>query len=83
LTNNTVSNVPHALAQIAAAGLQLNLEQVPYFVNRTRVIPTELPGMALWREKLYKHMRYNAASTTNFFRLPASRVFEIGTSVEM
>jgi KUP system potassium uptake protein len=76
-------DVPRALAQVAAPGLQFDLEQVPYFVNRTRVIPTDLPGMALWREKLYKHMRHNAASTTDFFRLPASRVFEIGTSVEM
>jgi KUP system potassium uptake protein len=76
-------DVPRALAQIAAPGLGFDLEQVPYFVNRTRVIPTDLPGMALWREQLYKHLRHNAASTTDFFRLPPSRVFEIGTSVEM
>ncbi len=62
---------------------QFDPEQVPYFVNRTRVIPTDLPGMALWRERLYKHMRHNAASAADFFRLPPSRVFEIGTSVEM
>jgi KUP system potassium uptake protein len=46
-------DVPRALAQIAVPGLQFDPEQVPYFVNRTRVIPTDLPGMALWREQLY------------------------------
>jgi KUP system potassium uptake protein len=76
-------DVPCALAQIAEPGLQLDLERVPYFVNRTRVIPTDLPGMALWRERLYKLMRHNATSATDFFCLPPARVFEISTSIEM
>ncbi|MFL5803001.1 MAG: KUP/HAK/KT family potassium transporter, partial [Roseiflexaceae bacterium] len=76
-------DVPRALAQIATPGLQFDPERVPYFVNRTRVIPTDLPGMALWRERLYKYMRHNAASAADFFRLPPARVFEIRTSVEM
>jgi KUP system potassium uptake protein len=76
-------DVPRALAQVVAPGLQFDPKRVPYFVNRTRVIPTELPGMALWRERLYKLMRHNAASATDFFRLPPERVFEISTSVEM
>lgn len=46
-------DVPCALAQVAATGLRFDPQQVPYFVNRTRVIPTDLPGMALWRERLY------------------------------
>src|SRR5262249_19125372 len=76
-------DVPCALAQVAAPGLRFDPQQVPYFVNRTRVIPTDLPGMALWRERLYKLMRNNAASAADFFRLPPERVFEISTSVEM
>ncbi len=76
-------NVPQAMATISAPGLQFDPDQVPYFVNRTRVIATKLPGMALWREQLYTRMRSNAASAADFFRLPPSRVFEIGTSVEV
>jgi KUP system potassium uptake protein len=76
-------DVPRALAHLAASGLQFDLERVPYFVNRTRVVPTDLPGMALWREKLYTLMRHNATNAADFYRLPPSRVFEIGTSVEM
>lgn len=76
-------SVPRALEQISAPGLIFDHQQVPYFVNRTRVIPTPLPGMALWREQLYKVMRDNAASAADFFCLPTTRVFEIGTSVEM
>jgi KUP system potassium uptake protein len=76
-------DVPRALSGLSAPGLSLDVQQAPYFVNRTRVIPTDLPGMALWREQLYRVMRHNAASAADFFRLPASRVFEISTSVEV
>jgi KUP system potassium uptake protein len=76
-------NVPRALASINGEELHFDAEHMPYFVNRTRVIATELPGMARWREELYTLMRRNAASAVDFFHLPPSRVFEIGTSVEM
>jgi KUP system potassium uptake protein len=76
-------NVPRALAGLTVPNLAFDAERVPYFVNRTRVIATELPGMALWREHLYTVMRHNAASAADFFGLPSTRVFEIGTPVEM
>jgi KUP system potassium uptake protein len=76
-------NLPKALAGLAAPGLAFDPEQAPYFVNRTRVIRTDLKSMAPWREYLYTLMRRNAASAADFFRLPPARVFEIGTSVEM
>ena len=55
----------------------------PYFVSRTRVIPTSLPGMAFWREQLYRVLRHNAASPVDFFCLPPGQVFEISTTVEI
>jgi KUP system potassium uptake protein len=76
-------HVPRALANLDLPALKYNLEEMPYFVNRTRVISTDLPGMARWREELYSVMRRNATSAVDFFRLPPSRVFEIGTSVEL
>jgi KUP system potassium uptake protein len=76
-------HVPRALARLDVPELKYNPDQMPYFVNRTRVISTDLPGMARWREELYSVMRRNAASAVDFFRLPPSRVFEIGTSVEL
>jgi KUP system potassium uptake protein len=75
--------VPLTVARLTIPGLRFDPERMPYFVNRTRVIPTDLPGMALWREHLYTIMRHNAVSATDFFGLPHTRVFEIGTSVEV
>jgi KUP system potassium uptake protein len=75
--------VPPVIDRLKAPGLEFDPAQIPYFVNRTRVIPTERPGMALWREHLYTVLRHNAVSATDFFGLPSMRVFEIGTSVEV
>jgi len=76
-------NLPQALSQLNMPPLDFDPQQVPYFVNRTRVIASKLPGMALWREQLYTVLRRNAASPIDFFCLPPARVFEIGTSVEV
>lgn len=64
-------------------GRKFDPENAPFFVNRTRVQATGLPGMALWREHLYTFMRRNAASAADFFCLPVGRVFEIGTTIQM
>ena len=45
--------VPQALARLTLPGVTLDPDRVPYFVNRTRAIATERPGMARWREHLY------------------------------
>jgi KUP system potassium uptake protein len=76
-------NVPQSLAQLSIPGVALDAQQGPYFTSRTKAIPTNLPGMAPWREQIYSLMQRNAISAADFFRLPPSRVVEIGTSVEL
>jgi KUP system potassium uptake protein len=76
-------DVPRALARLTLPGVPIRLNAVPYFVNRTRVIASKRPGMALWRENLYAVMRRNSTSAADFFRLPPARVVEISTTVEM
>ena len=76
-------NVPRTLHDVNLPGKPFAPENVPFFVNRTKVTATSLTGMAPWREHLYTFMRRNAASAADFFSLPPARVFEIGTTVEM
>ena len=54
-----------------------------YFLSRDTVIPTIGGGMAPWREKLFVMQMRTAASAARFFYLPADRVFEVGTTVEI
>ncbi len=76
-------NVPLALERLNEQGAALDLLTCPYFISHTKVIPSDLPGMEPWREHLYAVMQRNAVSAADFFRLPPTRVFEIGTAVEV
>ena len=49
-----------------------------FFLAARRRWPTELKGMAIWRERLFAWMMRNAESAMEFFRLPTHRVVELG-----
>jgi KUP system potassium uptake protein len=76
-------NVPEALARAKEHGLELDQEDVTYFLGRETLIVTRTPGMAIWREKLFVLMARNAVRPTTFFRLPPDRVAELGVQVEI
>jgi len=71
----------------AALALLQDPEVVPqhttYFVGRTTFLAETSPGMSRWRIRLYGTMARNAASATDFLRLPVDRVMELGTAVEI
>jgi KUP system potassium uptake protein len=54
-----------------------------YFLSRDSVVPTLGGGMALWREKLFAGMHRNAAAAADFLNLPANRIVELGSKVEI
>jgi KUP system potassium uptake protein len=76
-------DVPRALELAAAKGLKFEMMETSFFLSRQTLIPTVGPGMALWREKLFAVMSRNASSATTFFRIPANRVVELGTRIEL
>jgi KUP system potassium uptake protein len=75
--------VPRDLALIPAESLSLDLTEVSYFLGRERLIPTDLPGMAIWRERLFALMSRNARDAADFFHLPVNQVIELGVRVEL
>ena len=77
-------NIPLALRLAEERGLDIDWEHTTYYVGRESVIPTkEVPGMQLWREKLFAILSHNALSATAFYRLPSDRVMEIGIQVDI
>jgi len=64
-------------------GLTLELSDTSFFLARDTIVPSNLPGMALWRERLFAWMMQNAAKPSDFFRIPANRVVELGTKIEI
>jgi KUP system potassium uptake protein len=76
-------NVPQLLELCQKQGLDYRPEQTTFFLSRETIIPTKMPGMALWRERLFAMMSRNAQHATTFFRLPVNRVVELGMQVEL
>jgi KUP system potassium uptake protein len=77
-------NVPRVLTQLCDMnGIDINMNNVSYFLGRERVLPSDRPGMARWREVLFAFMSRNARNATDFFRLPPDRVVEVGAEVEI
>lgn len=74
-------DLPAALAQCSAYGLELAEEEISYFLGRETLIPRLKSEMPLWREKLFIAMFRNAGSATAFFKIPSNRVVELGTQV--
>jgi KUP system potassium uptake protein len=65
-------------------GLGFDVMETSFFLSRETVIPTsEVPGMALWRDHLFAWMTRNATRATDFFNIPANRVVELGTHIEI
>ncbi len=76
-------DVPYALELLVVPGQQFDPERASYFIGREVVTSTKAPGMHRARERLFVVMNRSASSAARFFSLPADRVFELGTLVEI
>jgi KUP system potassium uptake protein len=77
-------DINHVLALLERDhGLALELSDTSFFLARDTVVPSNLPGMALWRERLFAWMMQNAAKPSDFFKIPPNRVVELGTKIEI
>jgi KUP system potassium uptake protein len=65
-------------------GMAFDVMDTSFFLSRETVIPTTgMHGMALWRDHLFAWMTRNATRATEFFNVPANRVVELGTHIEI
>jgi KUP system potassium uptake protein len=76
-------NVPLALSHLNSDGVEFKPLETSYFLGKETLIPTNKPGMALWRERLFAVMHRNARPATSFFCLPPNRVVELGAQIEL
>ncbi|SAL46143.1 potassium uptake protein [Caballeronia terrestris] len=81
---NETPDVKAVLEQISRThAMTFELMDTSFFMARETVVPTELPGMSVWRERVFAWMHQNAAKPTDFFSIPANRVVELGTKIEI
>jgi KUP system potassium uptake protein len=76
-------NIPHVLGLRDVHGLEFHMMETSFFIARQTVISVPGRGMAPWREHLYIAMSRNARAAADYYQIPANRVIELGTQVEI
>ncbi len=76
-------DVPELLDECARCGHPFDLMETSFFVSRETLIPSDVPGMALWRERLFVSMSKNATKASEYFNVPTNRVVELGAQIEL
>ncbi len=74
-------NLPRALEDLRAKGVDYDPMQVSYFLGREVLVRAMAPKLPLWRTWLFLLMARNAVPATEFFRIPSDRVVELGVRV--
>ncbi|WP_374404383.1 potassium transporter Kup [Niveibacterium sp.] len=76
-------DIPAALLQAQGQGFEFEMMETSFFLGREKLIPRIKGVMPMWRERLFIFMFRNSGSAADFFRIPANRVVEFGTQVEL
>jgi KUP system potassium uptake protein len=62
---------------------QVDLRRATYFLSRITIVPTDNPGMAPWRKKLFIAIARNTSNPVAYFGLPDDRTVVLGSHVEL
>ncbi|MBX3039819.1 MAG: potassium transporter Kup [Bdellovibrionaceae bacterium] len=73
----------HILDACRNEDIHFNVNETTFVLGRETILPSNLPAMSLWREKLFAVMSKNAQRPTAFFRIPPNQVIEVGIQVEI
>jgi KUP system potassium uptake protein len=76
-------DVPRDLLALADRGVPVDPMRTSYFVGRNSFVAAERPLLPRWQEKLFLTLARVASSAGDFFGLPANRVVELGSRIEI
>jgi KUP system potassium uptake protein len=71
-------NVPKALVLARKQGERFEIMSTSFFLNRRSFRSARNEGLPVWQEGLFVAMTKSASNATDFYRLPANRVIELG-----
>jgi KUP system potassium uptake protein len=76
-------DIPASLDLCATRGLCFDLMTSSFFISRVTIISTPKPGMVRWRERLFLTLYRSSMHAADFLKIPANRVIEMGTRIEI
>ena len=74
-------NVSQALATLRKTGLKFDIMSTSFYLGRRKLVPDAKSGMPHWQDRLYIALANAATDPSDYFRLPANRVVELGSHV--
>jgi KUP system potassium uptake protein len=77
-------NVPVALKLCSRLGLNIDPEKATYYLGNEDIVPaSDEPGLDRWQAQVFAFLQRNAARATAFYNIPANRVVQLGSVVEI
>ena len=74
-------DVPRALQLCEAQGMTFDMMSTTFYLARETVVPAVKSSFMPSRALIFRLMSKNATSATDFFKIPANRVVELGTQI--
>lgn len=76
-------DVPRDIRDLKFGDMTVESDKLCYIIGKQSLYATNLPGMALWREKIFTLISKNEISATDYFQLPKEKVVEIGMQISI
>ncbi|WP_420342354.1 potassium transporter Kup [Paenirhodobacter sp.] len=76
-------DVPQALLLCRKKGWKFDIMATSFILSRRSLRPSVRSPMPMWQARIFIYLARNAASASDYFRIPAGRVVEIGTQVNV
>ncbi len=74
-------NVPKILTHCKQRGLNIDPNEVSFFLSRRSLRAASKNGLPRWQKRLFIWMANSSEDATSYFQIPRDRVIEIGTQV--
>ena len=75
-------DIPQIMSLAKARGLDINLNEVTYYVGRISLVRDSKRTMPRWRRFLFMFMFRNSLSGSSYLNIPPSKVMEIGIQMQ-
>jgi KUP system potassium uptake protein len=74
-------DVPRALQLCEPLGMSFDMMSTTFYLARETIVPARKSSFISIRAQIFRVMSKNATSATDFFKIPANRVVELGTQI--
>lgn len=76
-------DVPKALMRLRRKGLKFDIMTTSFVLSRRSLRISVRPMLQTWRARLFVYLARNAAPASDYFRIPAGRVVELGVQMNI